>query len=150
MNVERLRTLYAIIAGIPDERVDLDNWRNKKELDCGTIACAVGWACSYPKFVKQGLSLFGTTPTFDTAGRTYVGWYAVEKFFGLTQGESAALFLKSPGRYHLGGIGINSPEDAGLSDKRRVLRRIRHLLLNNGYITKERSAELSVYESTLR
>lgn len=152
MNVERLRTLYAIIAGIPDERVDLENWRNKNEFDCGTIACAVGWACSYPEFNKQGLTVAADhiSPIFKTATQEYYGWYAAENFFGLSASESRALFLKSPVQYYLDAISPGFAEDAGMSDKRKVLRRIRYLLLNRGHITKRRSNELFRYEQSLQ
>ena len=73
VHIERLRALYAMVAGIPEERIELETWRSRivkpydpnwskevtnKDLlsqDCGTLACAVGWACAHPEFQKQGL-----------------------------------------------------------------------------------------------
>lgn len=67
--------------------------------DCGTTACAVGWACLDPKMQSEGLSYtlqsgyfddIVIIPTFD--GET--GWDAVESFFGLTCSLCEQLFLE--------------------------------------------------------
>lgn len=137
---ERLRTLYAIMGGVPDEKVDMDNWRAGAwedsaliDTDCRTSACAVGWACAYPEFKAQGLSFDGA-PLLITGRRRVGGWGAVEAFFGLDDEESSRLF---------------SAFDSGKSARIGVMRRIRLLLLKRGVITKERSAELALEEARL-
>jgi len=58
--------------------------------NCGTTACAVGHACLNPVFQKQGLR-FGLrhgNPIYDE----YDSWYAVERFFGLSERQATYLF----------------------------------------------------------
>jgi hypothetical protein len=50
INIENLRKIYNFIDALPDERVDLGDWRSineKGELhnlnECGSTACIVGW-----------------------------------------------------------------------------------------------------------
>lgn len=42
MNRERLKILRDHLAGLPDEKVDMDYIR--VERDCGTVCCIAGWA----------------------------------------------------------------------------------------------------------
>ena len=51
-----LREAYAIIDGIPDDRFNLDLFRNSCDPHyCGTIACAAGWLAMHPTFMALGL-----------------------------------------------------------------------------------------------
>jgi len=132
--VERLRTLYSIMFGVPSEKVNMSGWRfaaTERDLTkgCGTAACAVGWACSYPEFQAQGLS-YGVSPAFN--GLT--SWDAVLEFFAVDAHVAAKLFQTT---------------EVGLEAKRGVLSRIRHLLLENGVISHGRSLELFDQESAL-
>ena len=102
MHIERLNKLIEILLKVPNKSFDLTQWTNVKELsqqvDCGTVACAVGWACFDKSFNEEGLNyqeveqnLFGTqymTPVFE--GST--GWDAVEAFFDISLGASEFLF----------------------------------------------------------
>ena len=138
---DRLRTLYAIMAGVPAKRVDMKNWRNSLRVSneemlaqgCGTAACAVGWACAYPEFNKQGLFWNDNLwiPVYQGDG----GWRAVERFFDLSMDEAKNLFQQL---------------DSGIKAKRGVLKRIRFHLLRKGAITPERSQKLAVYEWSLK
>lgn len=142
--IERLRELYAMMFGVPDERVNLKDWISSTRFSantCGTTACAVGWATVYPPFVEQGLEMEGKTPVFRYA----TNWGAVRDFFGIQQEVSSYLFqtgsqwnpfaLKCEGR--------------GESDKKQVLQRIRTVLLAWRAITKERFDELATQEAAL-
>lgn len=42
MNRERLKALRDHLAGLPDERVDMDYVRIER--DCGSVCCIAGWA----------------------------------------------------------------------------------------------------------
>lgn len=69
--VERLRTLYSILPGIPEDAVWMGSWRTSGNNDtvsdkmllreakapesCGTTACAMGWAAAHPYFKGLGL-----------------------------------------------------------------------------------------------
>lgn len=73
------------------------DWKGKKDLSCGTTACALGWATTMPTFRKLGLRMF--VDRYDGDG--YVGilseedegdCYASEKIFGLGINEHLYLF----------------------------------------------------------
>lgn len=165
VHIERLRALYAMIAGIPKERIELETWRSRivkpydpnwskevtnKDLlsqDYGTLACAVGWACAHPEFQKQGLR-WGETPVYQRR----FGWDAVERFFGIHYGLAMFLFsvenipygdVKSRAVIHKA-YPLVKRDDA----KRTLLKRIRTHLLHIGAITPERDRELALLEST--
>lgn len=141
MHVERLKTLYEMLDGIPEQKVKLAHWwtgqsgvmpcpvdYTKDELeDCGTLACAVGWACLYPPFIEMGLKGDWATPTFGKEE----DWDAVMRFFDLTMEESTELFT----RY--------TKDHLHLSDKQYVLHKIRDLLLTSRQITVQRYRELN-------
>jgi len=131
---ERLRTLYSIMAGIPAEKVHMKNWRGWSTMpdetlihNCGTAACAVGWACAYPEFQEHGLDYVSGMPFF--AGES--NWLAVQKFFGLSHTEAQAMFMVT---------------SVGLVAKLGVLRRIRRHLLNAGVINELRNQQLILEE----
>ena len=170
VHIERLRALYAMIAGIPEERIELETWRSRlvkpydpdwsKEVtnknllaqDCGTLACAVGWACAHPEFQKQGLRWDGS-PTYRCGGGVRrFGWDAVESFFGIHYG--LAKFLFSVESIPYSDIGTRAalydeyPLVKRADAKRTLLKRIRTHLLHIGAITPERDRELALLEST--
>ena len=146
--VERLRTLYAVLFGVPAEKVDLSSWRegtypypgestmDKSLTDpgCGTTGCAVGWACAYPPFQDQGLCWYGNLPRYRDEENSFMHWQAVEQFFGLSPKQAYRMFSGSA-------LGVNA--------KKLVLRRIRKYLLNKRAITPKRSAELAFQEQAL-
>ena len=171
--IERLRTLYSVLAGIPNKLIALDNYCHLtcdyEELPnfgervsfqhvvnhCGSTACALGWAALYPPFVKQGLRL-------DEDGDP---WY-----FGTTYADGAALFFDmgpidaglvfgahhTLSEYTSGLETVRAPESGDeyphsnlhprYSQKRVALHRIRLYLLSQGAITQERSDELAKFE----
>lgn len=110
MRSDRLLLLARVLDGIPERLFDLTSWFTglgdcddcDNQYDCGTVACAVGWACRVPAFHRLGLSSetrCGVTeplyhdPETDPGGdNTREGWDAVEQFFGLSQVSANYLF----------------------------------------------------------
>ncbi|MGJ7541553.1 hypothetical protein [Variovorax sp. LT1R16] len=118
MNQQRLILLAEKLESLPATKFDLSAWRNfdfdlhdpdnasedvetlsdrqlyenEQLLDdhCGTTACAVGWACAMPEFIKQGLTWNSTygAPMFNAQIR----WLAVREFFDLGQHTADHLF----------------------------------------------------------
>ena len=97
MNVEALRQLVRVLKKVPKQRFDLKTWteqspRNGK-VECGTTACACGWAGADSWFNKQGFSLSKIgTPQLKIDDYTYGSWDAVKLLFGLTYTQSEWLF----------------------------------------------------------
>ena len=169
VGVERLRELYAMMCGVPDDRVRLRYWRedtgvrylredtsgffvgNEKLVhNCGTTGCAVGWACAYPKFQEQGLNWMGSAPTFSKRKSQFGGWGAVCTFFGID--IDIASYLFSCERYEYPDLegtrdGARSRFERSKSEKRLVLARIRFHLLQIGAITKGRYEGLARQEA---
>lgn len=148
VHIERLRDLYAIMAGIPDDVVDLDTWRqcnydDERLKSCGTTACAVGWACAYPGFQAEGLFYDGCGPRFAVLE----SWSAVEAFFGLSAEEAEDLFYNHNLSNTLE-LDYNGPDGTyyPVTDRQRVLMRIRRFLMKKGVITAERNAELALQD----
>jgi hypothetical protein len=64
--IERLKDAYAIIDGIPAERIHLDMFQynyvgngyahDVTAIKCGTICCAGGWLALHPKVRKWGIT----------------------------------------------------------------------------------------------
>lgn len=151
MKVKRLKRLYAVIAGIPAQRIKLSSWRSDhatdKELlhDCGTLACALGWACAYPPFQKKGLAWNGATPVYrDREVGLVAAFEAAALFFGLSYSDASELF---GGRCSVYDDGLTSPE---WSDKYLFLRRLRTFLYEGEVISERRNQELAKYEETLQ
>ncbi len=87
MNIERLQHLITVLENVPAERFDLAEWQ------CGTTACAVGWAALDPVFNKQGLRL--TEGPYGNPRPEYendVNWPAVVGFFDLGYEDTIELF----------------------------------------------------------
>jgi len=69
--------------GVP-KRFDMGRW-----YQCGTTACAVGYAAQYPWFIERGLTLgMGELPIYQ--GR--IGLAAVAIFFSLDYNDAFFLF----------------------------------------------------------
>lgn len=61
-------------------------------MDCGTVACAVGWATSDREFNAQGF-YYGSCPYYtDETDKTYYNWDAVEQFFEIDYLTAQSLF----------------------------------------------------------
>lgn len=97
MNRERLEHLITVLERVERENLpfDMDDWA-VDPLDCGTAACAAGWAARDPEFQKQGLSLsLAWGPSF--AGE--VGAEAMAVFLDIAGWDSVRLFI--PDEYNL-------------------------------------------------
>lgn len=132
MKTVRLKHLTKILRKIPQHNFDLSGWTDAQApnlalpqedlIKCGTVCCAVGWACVDPDFNKQGLNWerhreFGLgVPHFD--GRT--AWHAVNAFFGITNHQAEYLF-------HAESYTVTTSPKA-------VVQRIYNLIRNNGQI----------------
>jgi hypothetical protein len=115
MNKERLLKLATFLDTVPGPKFDLTHWRSKPnrysnpalayevsdadllDPECGTTACAVGWACTIPEFKAAGLS-HSATPQYSwttAAGEELVsmGWNAVKRFFDLDGADADFLFM---------------------------------------------------------
>lgn len=95
-----------------------EDWRGKKDLSCGTTACALGWATTIPSLRREGLRLF----KHDYSNGGYVGLIdkkgketgdeidAGKKVFGLNSMEVGLLFY--PGSTALiNGHEMESPDE---------------------------------------
>lgn len=99
MNVERLRELTNLLTTIPETNFDLDAWSGGENLigveqqnliECGTVCCAVGWACSHPPFIEQGLHWDKCDcPAYGESS----SWSAVAAFFDIPREIAEYLFL---------------------------------------------------------
>jgi hypothetical protein len=77
--------------------------------ECGTTACAMGWAVTIPEFRRDGLTLINVgvgdfmsmSPCFDSR----LGYHAADAFFGIP--HDIALHFFSPSAY----INEPGPED---------------------------------------
>lgn len=91
MNKERLEHLIEVLKEVPPNDFDMSLWQ------CGTQACAMGWACRDPQFRKEGLTTtrggHSSTPAFEG----HQAFYAAAKFFGISRNDAGMLF--SPSAY---------------------------------------------------
>lgn len=121
-DLSRLAELVdVVLPQVKDEEFDLEVW--KGEGACGTVACAVGHACSHLPFQKAGLTLSywfpkGYTPYPRFEGKT--GIEAIKDFFNLTEKEVHYLFLPHSYKCVIGGCA-----------KEVVMERIREFLSTN-------------------
>ncbi len=100
-SARRLLVLADFLDTIPLKRFDYEtwagaSWKGKKDLSCGTTACALGWATTIPAFKKLGLKLvrvkeYGEYIAFPVCGTAEGSDAACEPFL-LSDGESLHLF----------------------------------------------------------
>lgn len=125
-----LRDAYAIIDGIPDNRIDLAQWRKvgRSPHSCGTIACAAGWLSMHPDMKDRGLlSGSGGMPKFrNESGYFSYCYEALAIMFGIDRRSASDIFCT---RFMGGRL---DPENAGqLSDKELWKARVRNFLKKN-------------------
>lgn len=106
--VRRLTKLANYMDKLPEEqakRFDMFNWfghygehevKSKSRAfikrDCGTKACAAGWACTMPEFKRAGLKIDrDDQPTY----KKHHSWSAVQKFFDLHEVHAESIFNAS-------------------------------------------------------
>ncbi|MBF3563881.1 hypothetical protein ISF73_11190 [Burkholderia pseudomallei] len=113
MHIERLKMLSSMLKTVNPNHFDLGDWVDspwstreaiaipnddlrQRIVDCGTTACAVGWACMMPEFQAQGLNYKWDTVCYSSAlSPTYEGeesWLAVCNFFEIDRPTADYLF----------------------------------------------------------
>lgn len=111
MDVDRMRTLERLARQIPPALLWMENWFSERGEwsddiqpggDCGTVACLAGHATRCPEFYRQGLRVDdGYQPCYydpvqdPEADEMSYGFYALEKFFGLTHDQVMMVFSAS-------------------------------------------------------
>ena len=129
--IENLRMAYAIMAGIPAERINLGVYRandngfvggaSKDDArfvrTCGSAGCVAGWLSAHPYFKSQGLKWNATSIEYENASSVLFDDYAI--------------FDSGP---------------VGLAGKREALARIRRALNRVGAVDDARSSELHAQE----
>jgi hypothetical protein len=127
-NFELLKDAYEIIDGIPAENIDLDNWRARDNgMNCGTVACTIGWLTLHPKFQALGLRYDGAQPGYDMiAVGDERGYAALEKLFGINSTIAWALFRPA--------------HTTKRSHKKIALKRIRDFLARHGQLKSQLAA----------
>lgn len=126
MNKKRLLTLAKHLDKVAPKKFNLNEWK------CGTVACAVGHACTIPEFNKAGLKMEPGKnrrfrwPIYRSVGEfgpdMSQGWGAVEDFFGLITTEAAYLFHAD-----------SYKDDYANPTPKLVAKRIRKFVRNNGH-----------------
>lgn len=101
MNSERLLRLAAHLDTVPAGVFDMTQWAIKA--DCGTVACALGHACSVPEFAAAGLRLHWSDGPYESAcvrlagENPHNGYGVASSFFDIDLQDAHHLF--SPGDY---------------------------------------------------
>ena len=97
MNTKRLLKLAKFLDKLPPNRFDNQNWwtgtkpKHEDDYDYFTIndkgkACAGGWACTIPEFMKAGLGVNGPQFTNDVSAPIFegkIGFEALAEFFDI-------------------------------------------------------------------
>jgi hypothetical protein len=128
-NYELLKDAYAIIGGIPEEKVNLERIIASKgrSLECGTVACAFGWLSMHPQF-KRKLKYAGSVSGFVVNGASYANYRtAAAALFDITSDNARNIF--GPRGY--------SDYDAKRdhrSDRDLFLHRVRRFLKDEGQL----------------
>lgn len=110
VSAQRLLKLAAFLEKLPRKRFDYTvwvgyDWKGSPTLDCGTTACALGWAAAMPSFRRLGLRIENdpSHPVQPAPVITYKGsrgsniWIACE-VFGVEYDQ--AMYLFTPGQVY--------------------------------------------------
>lgn len=117
-HAERAFTLIDFLNNVPRAAFDIESWyyqndlettyeqsvRNKARFDkgenpkklhkdCGTTACALGWACSIPELRRKGLYLDDRESPALRGKYDLLPTEVGAEFFGITDEESHSLFI---------------------------------------------------------
>lgn len=103
---ERLTELIRVLDDVEalERPFDLNHWFGGAPYDCGTAACAIGWACRDPWFQERGLfaSEFSRAPELrpeDPNELMSYGFTAVCDFFHLEDHAAVMLITSRPDHY---------------------------------------------------
>jgi len=116
MDAEKLLKMADFVETLPEETFDLSTW--KRETDCGTVCCAIGWAAQKKLF--RGLSFqfsetYGLEAAYSSGDKLECGFAAVTQLFNITLETVLKIF-------------INSAYEKGEDSPRHVSQRIRELV----------------------
>jgi len=130
---ELIKDAYAIIDGIPETAIDLDELVSVRgeTLEHGTMCSPAGWLAQHPKFMALGLSLSDDDTRLQLAGEPPADESPADilaRVFRLAPGEARHLFADRS-TYTLG-------DDSGLSDKRLWQREVRDFLKQHGQLDR--------------
>lgn len=93
MNKERLQTLATFLLTVPFKNFDMALWQDS----CGTVGCALGWACTIPEFREAGLKMKkaegdSPLPRYTDDWNYWDGFDAGAAFFDISETLSYWLF----------------------------------------------------------
>ena len=128
-NFELLKDAYAIINGIPDEIVNLDSIIQSRgdSLECGTVACAIGWLGMHPKFQKLLNPTAGNYPDWVIGGELHCDHSAAAAaLFRIDQEDGFNLFSSSQNSRY------DRKFDRALGHKAMFLHRVKSFLKERG------------------
>lgn len=97
-NYALLRHAYAILDGIPQDAINLNtviaNKTQKDHLECGALACGIGWLSLHPKFNAIGLRAKKIRGSWELSyqGRLVNYESAASLVFGITEQQAHKLF----------------------------------------------------------
>jgi len=130
VNREALEELVVMLNGIHDSKLNMTDWK------CKTSACVIGHAGCNPWFIQKGFSIDqdANDPCYcNTVGESFIGWEAIEAFFGMPFKIADALFSHTA--YDLETSGFSKLEESTqisiqqkANVKARVIARINKLL----------------------
>ena len=135
MNTELVKDAYAIIDGIPDDRISLYMFQQGEialepaAITCQTLACAAGWLSLHPDMRKRGLRILtnGIPYLFGAAS----GFDSLAMLFEMTRKQATFLFSDRSGS--------RIPGQSEMSDKELWLARCRYLLKHGNFGDAEKN-----------
>lgn len=146
-HAKRLIKLANFLTELPKEKFYFGTFSEVRE--CGTVACALGWAGMMPCFRKLGLKTipennevtfpFNNEDKLEEGERTgFMELRAAREVFGLTESEADGLFL--PGDQDLIGCRILTEKAKASS----VVKNIVRVVKNNGFAVVEKNGTYEI------
>lgn len=104
MRIDRMEKLASYLRTVPEEKFFFNSWfghidsPNDNPSECGTVACALGWACMIPEFNRDGLKAripdnFRPWDIVPSFGRSKTPEMAAAKFFQIPLWMAQSLFV---------------------------------------------------------
>lgn len=146
-HARRLKRLIDFLEQLPRAKFNFGRWTAgwDPKHECGTAACAMGWAGTIPFFQKLGVSVKRARDPYgaddwtsalvcvdpeDGARRNEQPVTAAARIFGVSGEEAAFLFL--PDRwFELGGETVSSPDR--YATPKKVAKHLRRFLKHEGF-----------------
>jgi hypothetical protein len=89
----RLLKLAKFLDSVQQKHFNMGWWGYAIDAECGTVACAAGYATTIPEFQAEGLTAPDAPCTLQPAYGEFCGFHALGAFFGLTMPEAMNIFL---------------------------------------------------------